>query len=99
MARQCHLNTCPTGIATQKPELRAKFRGQAGARGDASYEAAGARSAALLAQYGLPSLEAAIGRVDLLEQVRLDGNLDLTPLLAAPTEGEIRWQGRAQRSA
>src|SRR5207302_1445272 len=27
MARQCHLNTCPTGIATQKPELRAKFRG------------------------------------------------------------------------
>ena len=28
MARQCHLNTCPTGIATQKPELRAKFRGK-----------------------------------------------------------------------
>ena len=27
MARQCHLNTCPTGIATQRPELRAKFRG------------------------------------------------------------------------
>ena len=28
MARQCHLNTCPAGIATQKPELRAKFRGK-----------------------------------------------------------------------
>ena len=28
MARQCHLNTCPTGIATQRPELRAKFRGK-----------------------------------------------------------------------
>ncbi|MCA0374099.1 MAG: glutamate synthase large subunit [Gemmatimonadetes bacterium] len=27
MARQCHLNTCPTGIATQREELRAKFRG------------------------------------------------------------------------
>src|SRR5207245_6826276 len=27
MARQCHLNTCPTGIATQRPELRAKFKG------------------------------------------------------------------------
>ncbi len=25
MARACHLNTCPTGVATQKPELRAKF--------------------------------------------------------------------------
>ena len=27
MARQCHLNTCPTGIATQREELRAKFAG------------------------------------------------------------------------
>jgi len=29
MARQCHLNTCPSGIATQREELRAKFRGTA----------------------------------------------------------------------
>src|SRR5438270_4010383 len=27
MARQCHLNTCPVGIATQEPDLRAKFPG------------------------------------------------------------------------
>ena len=27
MARQCHLNTCPTGIATQREDLRAKFKG------------------------------------------------------------------------
>ncbi len=27
MARQCHLDTCPTGIATQRPDLRAKFNG------------------------------------------------------------------------
>ena len=27
MARQCHLNTCPVGIATQRPELRKKFPG------------------------------------------------------------------------
>ena len=32
MMRACHLNTCPVGIATQDPELRAKFAGQAGAR-------------------------------------------------------------------
>ncbi len=25
MARACHLNTCPAGIATQRPELRARF--------------------------------------------------------------------------
>jgi glutamate synthase (NADPH/NADH) large chain/glutamate synthase (ferredoxin) len=28
MARQCHLNTCPTGIATQREDLRAKFTGR-----------------------------------------------------------------------
>jgi len=27
MARQCHLDTCPTGIATQRADLRAKFAG------------------------------------------------------------------------
>ena len=28
MMRKCHLNTCPVGIATQDPALRAKFSGQ-----------------------------------------------------------------------
>ncbi len=28
MMRKCHLNTCPVGIATQDPELRARFNGQ-----------------------------------------------------------------------
>jgi hypothetical protein len=28
MARQCHLNTCPTGIATQSKRLRAKYAGK-----------------------------------------------------------------------
>lgn len=28
MMRKCHLNTCPVGIATQDPVLRAKFAGQ-----------------------------------------------------------------------
>ncbi|MCH9764945.1 MAG: glutamate synthase large subunit, partial [Alphaproteobacteria bacterium] len=27
MMRKCHLNTCPVGIATQNPELRARFTG------------------------------------------------------------------------
>ena len=27
MMRACHLNTCPVGIATQRPELRKKFKG------------------------------------------------------------------------
>jgi len=92
MARQCHLNTCPTGIATQKPELRAKFRGKPEyvvrffeqLSGDLQH---------LLARYGLPSIEAAVGRSDLLEQVKFDGNLDLQPMLARVSDGPARWMG------
>ena len=32
MMRVCHLNTCPVGVATQDPELRAALRRQAGVR-------------------------------------------------------------------
>ena len=28
MARQCHLNTCPVGVAAQREDLRAKFPGK-----------------------------------------------------------------------
>jgi glutamate synthase (ferredoxin) len=93
MARQCHLNTCPTGIATQKPELRAKFRGKP-EHIVRFFEQLSADLQHLLARYGLPSLEAAIGRSDLLEQVRFDGNLDLAPMLAKPGDGPRRWMGR-----
>ncbi|HMF54259.1 MAG TPA: glutamate synthase-related protein, partial [Edaphobacter sp.] len=92
MARQCHLNTCPTGIATQKPELRAKFRGKP-EHVVRFFDELAADLRHLLARYGLPSLEAAVGRSDLLEQVRFDGNLDLSPMLAQPGEGPRRWMG------
>ncbi|HTV08964.1 MAG TPA: glutamate synthase-related protein [Candidatus Aquilonibacter sp.] len=92
MARQCHLNTCPTGIATQKPELRAKFRGKPEHVVTFFQQLAGDLQR-LLAKFGLSSLEAAIGRVDLLEQVRFDGNLNLTPLLADTNDGPRRWGG------
>jgi len=97
MARQCHLNTCPTGIATQRPELRAKFRGKPEHMVRFFDELAG-EVRQLLGKLGLPSLAAAVGRTDLLEQVRWDAGLDLKPLLAAAaiaaeTGGAMRWQG------
>ncbi|RXH55759.1 glutamate synthase-related protein [Granulicella sibirica] len=92
MARQCHLNTCPTGIATQKPELRAKFRGKP-EHVVQFFEQLAADVRHLLARYSLPSLEAAIGRTDLLEQVRFDGNLDLQPMLERVTDGPRTWMG------
>jgi glutamate synthase (NADPH/NADH) large chain len=98
MARQCHLNTCPTGIATQKPELRAKFRGKP-EHVVRFFDELAHELQQLLASLGLPSLAAATGRTDLLEQVRYDGNLDLQPILAASTlaeqsGAEIRWMGK-----
>ncbi|HEX4576716.1 MAG TPA: glutamate synthase-related protein, partial [Edaphobacter sp.] len=92
MARQCHLNTCPTGIATQKPELRAKFRGKP-EHVVRFFEQLSGDLQRLLAGYGLPSIEAAVGRSDLLEQVKFDGNLDLQPMLATGFDGPMRWMG------
>jgi glutamate synthase (NADPH/NADH) large chain len=92
MARQCHLNTCPTGIATQKPELRAKFRGKP-EHIVRFFEELAADLRHLLARYGFRSIEEAIGRADLLEQVRFDGNLDLGAMLAVEGSGPRSWAG------
>lgn len=91
MARQCHLNTCPTGIATQKPELRAKFRGKPEHVVKFFLNLAEDLQR-LLAELGLPSLEAATGRTDLLEQVRHHGSLDLRPMLAQVGDGPLHWE-------
>src|SRR5271166_1261885 len=92
MARQCHLNTCPTGIATQRPELRAKFRGKP-ENVVRFFLNLAEDLQRLLAALGLPSLESAIGRADLLQQVRSDGNLDLQPVLASVGDGPLHWEG------
>ncbi len=93
MARQCHLNTCPTGIATQRPELRAKFRGKP-EHVVRYFEELTWELRMLLASLGLPSLEAAIGRTDLLRQVSHAGGLDLSALLAPAAAGPACWQGK-----
>ncbi len=92
MARQCHLNTCPTGIATQKPELRARFRGKP-EHVVRFFEQLSADLQAMLARYGFSSIEQAIGRVDLLQQVRADGGLDLSRMLVQEGDGPRSWAG------
>ncbi len=96
MARQCHLNTCPTGIATQRPELRAKFRGKP-EHLIRFFEELARDVQALLATLGLHSLEAAVGRTDLLDQVRSAGGLDLSALVAPGFSGPVSWQGERNR--
>ena len=93
MARQCHLNTCPTGIATQRPDLRAKFRGKP-EHLVRFFEGLAGEIRAQLAELGLDSLQSATGRTDLLEQVRFDGCLDLRSMLAAPPDAVRHWQGK-----
>ncbi|MDW8053786.1 MAG: glutamate synthase-related protein [Anaerolineae bacterium] len=65
MARACHLNTCPTGVATQKPELRKKFAGKPEhVMAYLLYVAQDVREH--LARMGYRSLEEIIGRTDLI---------------------------------
>ena len=79
MVRSCHLDTCPVGIATQRPELRAKFA--ATPEQVQAYVLAVADDVRrLLASLGLRSVAEAVGRTDLLRQ-RHSGVLDLAPLL------------------
>lgn len=65
MARKCHLNTCPVGIATQDPELRAKFKGKPEHVVTFLLHTA-EQVRHELAALGLRSLDEAVGRVDLL---------------------------------
>ena len=68
MARICHTNNCPVGVASQREELRARFPG---APSDLvnffMYAAQEVRE--ILAQMGYRSLDEIIGRNDLLSQV------------------------------
>ncbi|MEK0279297.1 glutamate synthase large subunit [Bifidobacterium mongoliense] len=67
MMRACHKNTCPQGIATQDPELRARFRGKPE---DVvtffMYIAQEVRE--ILAELGFRTLEEAVGHVECLDQ-------------------------------
>ena len=66
MMRACHLNTCPVGIATQDPALRARFEGRA-ERIVALMEFLAGDVRARMAELGLRRFDDIVGRTDLLE--------------------------------
>ncbi|MGZ8831631.1 MAG: glutamate synthase large subunit [Thermoanaerobaculia bacterium] len=86
MARQCHLNTCPAGIATQREDLRAKFNGTAD---DVVrfFTAVAEEVRGILSMLGARGLDDVVGRTELLEQrIPTTGKaskLRLDPLLVA----------------
>ena len=80
MARQCHLNTCPTGIATQREDLRAKFEGRPEHVVNYLFLIA-EEVREHLARLGARSLQEVVGRSELLEQDP-EATLDLSNVLA-----------------
>ena len=80
--RNCNLNCCPVGIATQKPELRAKFAGQP-EHLQRYFRFLAEEVREILASLGLRSLEEARGRTDLLA-AKEGSRFDFSDLLAAP---------------
>jgi glutamate synthase (ferredoxin) len=68
MARQCHNNTCPTGIATQREDLRAKFKGTP-EQVIRYFTLLAQEVREILAQLGARSLNEIIGRNDWLTRI------------------------------
>ena len=68
MFRVCHLNTCPVGVATQRDDLRAKFRGKP--ENVINYFNSVAEDVrGYLAKLGARTLNEIVGRTELLEQI------------------------------
>ena len=67
MMRKCHLNTCPVGVATQDPVLRAKFSGKPEYVVNYFFFVA-EEVRQIMAQLGIRTYDELIGRVDLLDK-------------------------------
>ncbi len=92
MARQCHLNTCPTGVATQRNDLRAKFKGTPD-QVVTFFSFVAQQVREILAGLGARSIDEVIGRADLLERIErpdlpraqmLDLSMLMSPARAMP---------------
>ncbi len=93
MVRQCHSNTCPVGVCTQRDDLRAKFTGTP-EKVVQLFTHLAEEVREILASLGVASLDEIVGRTDMLRQVSrgnaaLD-DLDLNPIL-------VRADGTAKR--
>ncbi|MGE5622349.1 MAG: glutamate synthase-related protein [Bacillota bacterium] len=67
MMRKCHLNTCPVGVATQDPVLRAKFSGKPEHVVNYFFFVA-EEVRQIMAQLGIRKFDELIGRSDLLDK-------------------------------
>ena len=102
MMRVCHLDTCPVGVATQNPELRARFSGKPEFV-ETFFEFVAQEVREHLAALGFRTVQEAIGQVRSLVTDRAVSHwkasgLDLSPILAevADPSGGTAYQSVAQ---
>jgi glutamate synthase (NADPH/NADH) large chain len=98
MARQCHKNTCPVGVATQNEDLRARFPGKPDHV--INYMTFIARELReIMADLGFRTVDEMVGRVGVLEQGETDHpkarTVDLSAVLREP-DGDQRRKTREQ---
>src|SRR5665647_1045388 len=85
MMRKCHLNTCPVGVATQDPELRKRFTGDAD-HVVSLFKFLTQELREIMAELGFRTVNEMVGQVDYLEKREnishwKYGKLDLSPIL------------------
>ena len=102
MMRKCHLNTCPVGVATQDPVLRARFTGQPEHVINYFFFVA-EELRVIMAEMGFRTVQEMIGRTDRIDMRRAERHwkahgIDLTRLLhvVEPAEGKARHQTETQ---
>ena len=102
MMRKCHLNTCPVGVATQDPVLRAKFQGKPEHVVNYFFFVA-EEARQIMAQLGIRSVNELIGRTDLLDKSKAISHwkargLDFTRIFHQPgvPASEPRYQVEEQ---
>ncbi|MGO3147573.1 MAG: glutamate synthase large subunit [Leucobacter sp.] len=92
MMRACHLDTCPVGIATQNPELRTRYTGQAEHVAN-FFRFIAEEVREILASLGYRSIDEAVGDTralnidEAVSHWKAEG-LDLTPVLRGPEFAE-----------
>ena len=100
MMRKCHLNTCPVGIATQDPVLRARFTGTPEHVINYFFFVA-EELREIMAGLGVRTLDEMIGRADLLDAAAGGRSLEgaaasiSSRLLHLPPTARARWRNDA----
>lgn len=103
MPTECHLNTCPVGIATQDPELRKKFSGTPEHVVNFFYYVA-EELRGIMARLGIRTINEMVGRSDLLKvddalRNPKTANIDLSAILKPAWKmrpGVATYKTRAQ---